>query len=187
MRFLFAIVVLSGTFAFLGGRDLWLASKANNEPDKLTAAQLIARGAEGNPHVELSQFFIGDNFVYAEEHGRWKTVWLPVGPVENVDQPLTTVRAVLKTNKVQSEADILSLAATPALRGMVMNHIQSLGSDEKRILTEAYPGTNAQDVLILEVGKDPAEMKKKGGTFFGLGIVGLLVSAGIAVVVIRRS
>ena len=187
MRFLFAIVILSGTFAFLGGRDLWLASKASIEPDKLTAAQLIARGADGNPHVEISEFFIGDNFVYQEEAGRWKTVWLPVGPVEDVDQPMTTVKAVIKSYKAKSDADIMSLAATPALRGMVMNHIQSLGGDEKRILTESYPGTNAKDVLIFEVGKDPAQMKKLGGTFLGLGIVGLLVSAGIGIVVIRRN
>lgn len=187
MRFLFAIVVLSGTFAFLGGRDLWLASKANVEPDKLTAAQLISRGAVGNPHVELSEFFIGDNFVYEEEHGRWQTVWLPVGPVEDADKPMITVKAVLKSKKVTSEADIMTLASSKSLRGMVMNHIESLGGDEKKILSDSYPGTNAKDVLIFEVGKDPAQMKKMGGTFFGLGVLGLLVSAGIAVVVARRN
>ena len=100
---------------------------------------------------------------------------------------MTTVKAVLKSNKVRSEADIMSLASSPSLRGMVMNRIESLGSDEKKILSDSYPGTNAKDVLIFEFGKDPAQMKKNGGIFFGLGIVGLLVSTGIAVVVIRRN
>lgn len=180
MRALITLVALFGTFSFLGGRDLWLAMKADAEPDQLTVRQLIARGAEGNPYVEVSDFFLGDNFVYEEKDGTWRTVWLPIGPAENQGEPLTSVKLVVKTNSVKSEADLPAIAATPGLRGMIMNHISSMGSEEHKILSSSYPGTNLNDVLIFELNKDPAQMKKMGGAFFGIGLTGLLVTAIVA-------
>ena len=180
MRALVALLALFGTFTFLGGRDLWLAIKADSEPDRLTARQLIDRGAEGNPFVEVSEFFLGDNFVFEEKEGKWQTVWLPVGPAENQGEPLTAVKLVVKTNSVNSEADLLGIAAMPNLRGMIMNHVSSMGSDEHKILASSYPGTNINDVLIFELNKDPAQMKQLGGAFLGIGIVGLLATAVVA-------
>ena len=54
-RLLLGLTIIGGMFSFLGGRDYWHASKADSTPEILTAAQLLARGAEGNPFVEVSE------------------------------------------------------------------------------------------------------------------------------------
>ena len=187
MHALFVLVALFGTATYLGGRDLWLASSANTEPDKLTVKQVIARGVEGNPYVEVSEFVIGDNFVYEAEADRWRTVWVPIGPLEDIDKPLASVKIVLKSNKMKSESAVAQMTNVPRLKGMIMNRIESLGSSERQILASSYPSTNPEAILILELDRDPASMMKMGGAFFAVGITGLLITAVVGVRQWRRT
>lgn len=179
IRFILGIGVLGVVFTFLGFRDFLHASKAGAEPDKLTAAQLIARGAEGNPYVEISDFMIGENFVYEEQQDtkRWNKVWIPFGDEQEM-APGTPVKAVLKSDRVKSQMELEGEFAKPVVRGMVMNAIESLGSEEKKILSGSYPGSDVSNLLIVDVSKDPVAMKQKGATFGGIGLVALLVSGG---------
>ncbi len=172
-RLLIGLTVLGGMFSFLGGRDYWHASKAGVTPEILTAAQLLARGADGNPFVEVSGFVTGENFVYEEEHGKWQKVWMPFSPAEESATPTSSVKAVLKSNRVHSEFDLAGEFDNPTVRGMIMNHVESLGKEEQKILTSSYPGTEASSILILDVTKDPVAMKKQGAMFFGIGILSL--------------
>lgn len=133
IRFILGIGVLGVVFTFLGFRDFLHASKAGAEPDKLTAAQLIARGAEGNPYVEISDFMVGENFVYEEQQDtkRWNKVWIPFGEIQDMMTPGTPVKAVLKSDRVKSQMELEGEFAKPVVRGMVMNAIESLGSQRR--------------------------------------------------------
>lgn len=178
IRFILAIGVLGAVFTFMGFRDFLHASKAGAVPDQLTAAQLIARGAEGNPYVEISSFEIGDNFVYEEQQDtkRWNKVWIPFGDAQEMMTPGAPVKAVMKSDRVKSEMDIGGEFGKAVVRGMVMNAIESLGSEEKKILSGSYPGSDVDNLLIVDVSKDPAAMKQKGATFGGIGLLALVIS-----------
>ncbi len=175
-RVFFALIILSCVFAFLGGRDYWLASKAGAEPDKLTAEQLISRGLNGNPFVEITEFSLGDNLVYEEKAGKWTKVWIPLGPASETGVHTDAVKAVITSGKIKSEDDLGMVAGVSTLRGMVMNQIQSLGGEEKKLLSQSYPGTSGSDVMVIDITKDPVKMKSQGMLFGGLGIAGILVS-----------
>lgn len=180
IRFIIGIGVLGAVFTFMGFRDFLHASKAGAEPDKLTAAQLIARGAEGNPYVEISEFMVGENFVYEEQQDtkRWNKVWIPFGDFQEMMTPGTPVKAVMKSDRVKSQMELEGEFGKDVVRGMVMNAIESLGSEEKKILSGSYPGSDVSNLLIVDVSKDPAAMKQKGATFGGIGVVALLISGG---------
>lgn len=180
VRFLLGLGVLGAVFTFMGFRDFLHASKAGAEPDRLTAAQLFARGAEGNPYVEISDYATGQNYVYEEEKGRWNKVWIPfVDLSEAQSNPGATVKGVLKSNRVKSDMEVTGEFDKPSIRGMVMNAIESLGSGEKKILSESYPGSNVDNLLIVDVSKDPVAMKQQGLMFGGIGVVALLACGGV--------
>ncbi|MBL8813664.1 MAG: hypothetical protein JNM43_26090 [Planctomycetaceae bacterium] len=178
VRLLLGLGVLGAVFTFMGFRDFLHASKAGAEPDKLTAAQLIARGAEGNPYVEISDFMTGDNFVYEEENGRWNKVWIPFGDFGEMMNPGTPVKGVMKSNRVKSQMELEGEFGKPVIRGMVMNAIESLGSEEKKILSGSYPGSNLDNLIIVDVSKDPVAMRQQGLTFGGIGLVALVACGG---------
>lgn len=179
IRIILGLGVLGAIFTFMGFRDFLHASKAGAEPDKLTAAQLIARGVDGNPYVEISNFGVGENFVYEEENGRWNKVWIPFGDIGEMMMPGTPVKGVLKSSRVKSQMELEGEFGREVIRGMVMNAIESLGSEEKKILSESYPGSDVGNLIIVDVSKDPAAMKQHGLTFGGIGVVALLACGGL--------
>ena len=79
----------------------------------------------------------------------------------------------MKSHRVKSEMDLAGEFDREKVRGMIMNHVESLGKEEQRILTSSYPGTDASSILILDVTKDPVAMKKQGAMFFGIGLLSL--------------
>jgi hypothetical protein len=184
-RLCLALGVIGCVLSFLGGRDYWLASKASSTPDQMTAEQLIARGAEGNPFVEISAFMPASNFVYEEKNGRWTEVFIPFGPLDE-NAAVTTVKAVFKSTQVKSEIDIMSTFGGEKIQGMVMNKIESLGSEEKKLLSESFPGANMADVLIVDVTKNPADMKSRSLASIGGGIACLLGCGGLGFVLLVK-
>lgn len=185
-RICLALGVIGCVVLFLGGRDYWLASKASPAPDQLTASQLISRGAEGNPFVEISEFMPATNFVYEEKSGRWTEIFIPFGPLDENAENVTSVKAVFKSTKVSSEAEIYSTFGVEKIQGMVMNHIESLGSEEKKLLSQSFPGANLADVLIVDVTKNPADMKSRGLVSIGIGLACLLGCGGLGFVVLAK-
>lgn len=185
-RLCLALGVIGCVLSFLGGRDYWLASKASSTPDQMTAEQLISRGAEGNPFVEISDFMPASNFVYEEKNGRWTEVFIPFGPLDENASAVTTVKAVFKSTQVKSESDIMSTFGVEKIQGMVMNKIESLGSEEKKLLSQSFPGANAADVLIIDVTKNPADMKSRSLASIGGGVACLLGCGGLGFVLLVK-
>lgn len=185
-RLFLGLAVVSCVFAFLGGRDYWLASKAGNEPDRLTADQFIVRGPSGNPFVEITDFALGENFVYEEKSGKWARVWIPLAALSENSGQSQQVRAVVTSSQIKSENDLDMISSRQTLRGMVMNQIQSLGSKERQLLSDSYPGTDGADVLILDVSKDPVKMRSHAMLFGGMGVVGILASCVIGFFMLVR-
>jgi hypothetical protein len=188
LRRISLLLVASGCLmGYYGIQEFRLTRKATKTPEDLTLQQLIARGPEGNAHVRIRDFVLGENFVYLKDSRNdvWQVVWAPAGPRQTSPEvPRLTVpdplRVIIKDPTARSEHDIWALAQQPYLQGMVINQIESVGSKEKEVLQRDFPRTDWESCLILEVGRKPSG----GGRVFIMliGSVILLFGGGLVLV-----
>jgi hypothetical protein len=173
-----ALIVVGCILGFFAIQEGRLAATASATPQEITLQQLIARGPQGNAHIILKDFEFCDNLVYQEsEHGTsWSKVWVPVVPHqgnrEGVGPRVPNVQALVKSSKVRGQNELNQLTEKTSLQGMVTNRIDSLGSDERKILQQSYPQTDFSKCLIIEDGRKP----------FNSGVI-LLMGAGTIVLV----
>jgi hypothetical protein len=199
MRLILAMEIGGGFLVFMGVQEMRLRSVADDAPQSITCAELEANGPGDNAHIALQEFELCDlAYVYEgqENGGSWSKVWVPAVPVGGeyyikllstldaegnaqgeVRLP-TNIKLIVKSNDVENESQLGQLAALDSIEGMIVNEISSLGSEEKKLLKESYPGADFDTCYIMEVGRKPAT----AGKMFGLGGGGLalmLVGGGL--------
>ena len=149
-----------------------LAMQSSAQPETITLKQLIARGANGNAHIVLTDFELCDNLVNQfNENNKavWTHVWIPVVPKDEVDPkhkgPLTpnNVKALLFSTSITNEPEMEAKLNQPRVQGMVTNRITSLDPKIRNLLKQSYPGTDFDKCLIIQEGRAP----------FGFGLVAL--------------
>src|ERR1044071_1460528 len=89
-RFGFLLLVAGGILITLSFQDRSLDEKASATPEEMTLESLIKRGPEGNPHVAIKDFMLGENGVKLVEEGKpdhFKTIWLPAVPRDPAQAP----------------------------------------------------------------------------------------------------
>ena len=149
---------------FAGFREWQLGAAASAQPEDLTLEALVARGPGGNPHVRVSDFVLGDNYVYFTDDGgfRWTSVLIPAVPTTMGDQSAHVLipKVIVKTTHVADEEQLEPLRARSRLQGLVINRIEELGSEEKEILLQDYPGIDFHKCIILEEGRAPSDGTK---------------------------
>lgn len=185
------ILLLIASFFLLGfaWMERNLAVGASTTPEEISLKDLIARGPEGNPNIILKDYELGDNYVYDKEKysKSWKKVWVPVMAVtdpEHADPPgrhaaVKNVQAILVSTRVKNESELVDRLDQERLPGMVTNRIDSLGYQEKELLSKSYPNANLDKCLIIEEGREPAGSGKLvalggGGILSLLGGIGFL-------------
>lgn len=94
---------------------------------------------------------------------------------------------IVKSKRFKNEADAQkqdAVVEVNAVQGMVINDIDSLDSDEKKIIKEKIPSINFDKVLILEANRKPSSMNFALALLFGgiclfsvggLGFIGGLI------------
>jgi hypothetical protein len=200
IRFRIAIVlfVLGVVLLVYGFYEWRLSAGASARPEEVALRDLIARGPDGNPNIILKDFEVIDaNFVIEQDekggpNSPWTKVWMPVVPAGTVPpgqpgalpfnppQPQLPgrIQALIYSTRIRNEADVQTRCKVPKLRAMVINRIQSLGSEEKKHLQEGYPGTDFDKCLIIQEGREPS-----GAGFlallFGGGVLLLLAGVGV--------
>jgi hypothetical protein len=202
-RIKFLPLIIGGVLFFFGFQEWRLATKARGQPQRITAAQLEANGPGDNAHIELADFLFCNNYVYksssqrAAQAGNWETVWIPAVPLDgpyvqrlrsmaaagqiqpNFIPPPDDVRIIIKSSKVKGEGDLQRLGDADTLKGVVVNEIESLGSEEKKHLQESYPGIDFSRCWIVQHEREPAGAGKVlglmggGGTLFLAGLAWL--------------
>jgi hypothetical protein len=182
MRFVLALVIGGGVLLYFGVQEFRLSSATKAEPQAITCAELAANGPGENAHVVMGDFLLCSfAFVYEEKNNKWSKVWVPAVPLGGefhrqllsmVDaegnltgEPTlpTDVKVIVKTSDVSNGDELGSMGEKDTLQGVVINNIESLGSEEKKILKESYPTVNFDECWILEVGRKPATMAKIAG------------------------
>jgi hypothetical protein len=93
----------------------------------------------------------------------------PDGVPDNVPVPELKAFSVLVKTKRFSTVGALptGMDKVPSIQGLVINEIESLGSDEKRLIRESFPGVNLTNLYILEEGRKPSSAFKYLGMMVG--------------------
>jgi hypothetical protein len=165
-----------------------LGAYATKEPEEMRLQDLIARGPGGNPHLLLTDYELCDNLVYESRgaaNSPWTGVWVPIVPRGAADrvpgQRLAPqqVQAILFTTRASDGADLERRCAGPRLQGLVTNRIMSLGSKERKLLAESYPGTDFSRCIIFQEGRRPSSLTT---VFLMGGGVALCLAAGAGLI-----
>ncbi len=179
--------------AFVEGR---LMGAASDKPQTLTLAQLAAHGPGNNAHVIITYFVPCENFVYEYKgvQSNWQRVYVPVmpltpdmqarlgaGPMGKQTIPAGSIRVIVQSSNVHSEADMAKIFDKPTIQGTVVNSILSLDSKAQKLLRDSYPGTDFESCYILQEGRKPSSaafviLMAVGGTLLTV-ISGLLFAA----------
>jgi hypothetical protein len=180
-----ALIVLGGVVGYFGVQELRLAAAASPTPEAISLKELIDRGPDGNAHVSLRDYdLLEDELVPSDDSDK---IYVPVVPAgsaaEGKVQP-GDIKAIIVSSHVP-DADDLHLLAPP-LKGMVVNWIDPISSDDRDLLKENLPGIDLKNCVIIEEGRAP-----KGAAhllLFGVGCVGLVGLGAVLIVggLIRR-
>ena len=191
-RLILVPIVVGAVLFFFGFQDWRLALKAKVRPQSISAAQLEANGPGDNAHVNLTGVVLCEwSFVYeASKRGgkeNWRWVWVPAVaqnsayarnllamPPGMEPPPPDQVRIIIKSNKARSEEDVHELAMNRSIHGMVINEIESLGGEEKKLLSQSYPGIDFSRCWIVQVNRAPAGSGQVMGMMGGGGMLVLL-------------
>jgi hypothetical protein len=204
MRLILALVIGGGFLTFIGVQDFRLNQASKAEPQEITCVDLVANGPGDNALIVIGDFLLCDfAFVYEEKGNDWSKVWVPAVPLGGEfhqkllsmvgeDGRLTgevpmpkDVKVIVKSTDVSNERELSNLAEKDTLQGLVINQIESLGSEEEKILKESYPTVDFDDCWIVEVGRAPATIGRIAGFF--LGGVALMVIGGLIALSGRES
>ncbi len=192
LRLSIVLMVFGGICLSKGCAESRLAEASSKDPEVIALDKLIARGPEGNPNIVLTDFQICRNFVRraklidGKPNGDWLRVWVPVvsrGGGGLLGQLLASgkqIQAILISEHVRNENQLIGQLQVDRLPGMVINRIASLGSEEKKFLHESYPGVDFDKCLIIEEGRKPSSADaitayNGGGVLLLLGGIGLIV------------
>ncbi len=193
-RVLLAVVVIGLLVAYKGLTELRLSSSASSTPTMMSCTELETTGCDKNAHIVLTDFLFSDQLIYetkSRTNDAWKCVYVPIVPTdgefaealveqirknggqmpESIPTP-SSFKVLVKSTKVSGEHELSLLTEQETLQGMVINEVESLGSKEKELLQQAYPGVDVSSCYIIEHGRAPS------GIFGSLGLlaVGMTVS-----------
>ena len=197
MRFKLILLILGGALIYFAFQEFKLSSATESTPQQITCSDLGQFGPGSNAYVEMTEFLLCDfSFVYEEQVGQWSKIWVPAVPVngeyhqkimqlvESTSDTITTdmfpmptdIKVIVKSEKIKNEAQLSQVSNQDTIRGVVVNKIEKLGSEERNILSSSYPGVDFRSVWILQERRQPAGIGKMFG--LGAGGLGLMAFAG---------
>ena len=189
-----ALVAIGCVLYFVGVQEARLASRANSQPQQITLANLLKSRPGGHIYLDLSGFVLRDNLVYEAKSnaGPYTKIWVPADPIgqqgetllPGVPIPMTSgpIKLIIKSTDHSSDVEIAALAmegVNGSVRGMLVNEIESMGGEEKKLLQTSHRGTNFDTCYIFEVGREPSGAIKVIAFFLGSIVFFLLGGAWI--------
>lgn len=169
-----ALVVGGVIVLVLGVKEAVLSGKAESEPTQITLQELIDNGPGDNIYVTVTniQSIPEETIVYGDEKPggqitNYDACWIPVFPDGGERNP---VKAIVKTTQARNDAALRGLLSKRRHTGLLVNDVESIGGQEKRLLQQGLPGANLDEVYILHESREPS----------GAGLVILYFVGGLA-------
>lgn len=180
------VLLVAGGFAlYFGYREWKLSSLAKSAPQRISMADLAARGPGDNIWVDLTDVrLVLEQTVVETKNGRTNYAWIPAVPAGDVGAFAPGgKRVVVGTNRAGDD-QLRDLVHQTTLRGMIVNATDSLGSEERKLLNEGMPGVDAGSCYFLRIGKEPTSSAVHSALLGG-GALSLLVGLVLAAFEIR--
>jgi hypothetical protein len=178
------ISFLVGAFGLYMGFQEWRLSRVvQDKPHDMTLAELIEKGPGDNNHIVLSEFTFGDQYVYQKNEKTGSNtgkVWVPIA----TPKQFGPVRALVKADKVYNENDMHQFQKQPKIQGVVVNLIESVEGDERKLLEQAYPGADIPHCTIIEIDRHKS-IGSKMSLGFGMGGIGMFIFVFLLLLKIR--
>src|SRR5262249_25574495 len=94
-----------------------LRATGTPEPEFITLRQLVARGADGNAHLAITDFELSSRLIFFADQNRafarWESVWIPV--LAKDQENLDTFRVLLVTQSISGQRAVEELAGRKSL------------------------------------------------------------------------
>ncbi|QQE10271.1 hypothetical protein JD969_12240 [Planctomycetota bacterium] len=205
-RITLAAIIIGVVLCFFGVKEVRLASVANTKPQTITAEDLINNGYGENAHITLTDFVvIGESslFEYKEDNkDHYTRIWAPLVPINhpynialhdagNDEEKIKAVKAptnvdiVLLSKSIHTDNQFRNMAYAESVSGLIVNDVDSLGSDELKHLKRDLRDTDLSKVLILEHNRKPSGIGMIAGYLGGGGAL-TLVGLGMAFVSFKK-
>ena len=146
------VMLVGGAFlAYFGYKEYRLSKKVQSTPQRISAADLEKNGPGDNANVVLVDYAFGENYfrkAKKNSDANWTKVWIPTLSSEATDP--TAFQIIVVSDKIKSESNMASAELSNQLSGVIINEIDSLGSEESKLLKQNYPKLNLDKVWIIE-------------------------------------
>ena len=186
--------------AWFGIQEFRLSSGTSAEPVSVSLAELEGGAEPGNGHVLIGEHiadFAGCIYEYKEKNKSVTHAYYPVISEEhpffkelnelyakypNIDDApeseypgIDDFRVLVKTKRFKTIGSIPEgLKPMDNLQGLVINLVESIKSEEKKLIKESFPKLNFENVLIVEDHRKPSSAITSLGMIGGGGLLSLL-------------
>jgi hypothetical protein len=171
----FVLLVLGGTFLFLGGRD-WLRAQGGKQLEQLSAAVLEGGKQPASTWLEVAQGKSVWDAAITWTSDKSTVTYVPFVSAAYKGGP---VGAVLKLNNDELPG---AKKDPPSFKGVR----DELGLPGPVAAAYTDAGLNLAHVLVLHVGVDPARDAESGRLFALIGLAVMLLGAGVGVYIWKR-
>lgn len=146
-------VLLAGLFGLLGYQEYLVHSTSQAEPQRITAAELGAKGPGDNIHVVVTDFEVGQNYVVEEKNGRWNMVWAPLF-APGKDGDVSELRVLLRAAGPDNEDELAELLSQGEVQGLITNNLVLWNQTPGQEFTDVYPGADYRKMwLVADVSR----------------------------------
>ncbi len=184
-RLMIGLLVFGGILIFWGFQEMRVGGEAKSKPQEISVEKLVKDGYGDNAYVTVTDYVVSDYGVVEskdETPNLFTKIWMVVYPDNREDSDNLPV-LIVRSSKIRTESQWDQFAATTKCTGLIVNSIESLGSDEKKKLKQGLPsGVDVDKAFILDHNRKPAGSKgmlmMAGGGVLILAPVGVLYMRG---------
>ncbi len=197
-RIKIAMVVGGAVLAFFGFQEFRVSSGTSSEPLAVNLAQLEAGDVPSNPHLAIgSHYALYGGCIYEFEQSKYGSgqpspsskVTMCYYPIVSQEHPLIQAIAdesedfdfknlavVVKTKRYKTFGALPDdlIAQESSVQGLLINRIDSLDAEEKKLLRESFPSVDVDKVMILQEGRKPSSIFLSLGMMLGGMVLSLL-------------
>jgi hypothetical protein len=164
-------VLVAAGLVLYGVKEMQLGGVAKPEPQTITCRDLGEKGPGDNAHVRMTDYELLEGEFAVERskkqsEDKWNKAWIPAIPRGTLPAPGQPYQVLVYVNDRDSDqATLNALAARPEIQGTVINEIESIDADVRKILDSSYPQNSIEKAWILEVDRKPKS------SLFGIGMI----------------